>query len=156
VYSHTKPTPKQVKAIAAILEGTALVESGLRHVRQTGYGYHKDEGAWGLWQVENISVAEMRRRMDWPQNAQLYLRAAQWLFRSEDADPFWFAHMTNLQILQTSMHSPRLSCLLARMHYIRVPKAIPEDLESQAKYYVKWYNICGKATYKKYLEAWNN
>ena len=45
---------------------------------------------------------------------------------------------------------------MCRIHYLRVPEPIPNDLHGQAQYYKTYYNTeKGKATVEEYMNAWN-
>lgn len=45
---------------------------------------------------------------------------------------------------------------MCRVHYLRVPEPIPNDLPAQAAYYKKYYNTeKGAATIQEYIDAWN-
>lgn len=44
---------------------------------------------------------------------------------------------------------------MCRIHYLRVSQPIPEDLQSQAEYWKKYYNTAkGRGSVKKYLDAY--
>lgn len=44
---------------------------------------------------------------------------------------------------------------MCRVHYLRVPEPIPEDLNGQAKYWKRTYNTYkGKGTVEKYIQNW--
>jgi hypothetical protein len=44
---------------------------------------------------------------------------------------------------------------MCRIHYLRVPEEIPEDLSAQAEYWLKYYNTeLGKGTTYGYLNNW--
>jgi len=48
-----------------------------------------------------------------------------------------------------------LSCLLARLHYLRVPEAVPATVQDMALYAKAHYNTrLGKATASDYLSAY--
>lgn len=50
------------------------------------------------------------------------------------------------------------ACAMARMHYYRIPAALPAqgDYLAQAKYYKQYYNTpLGAATVEQYLANWN-
>lgn len=56
-------------------------------------------------------------------------------------------------ILQTNI---AFSICMARIKYRRVPKALPKlnDIDGQAKYWLKYYNAGGKGTIEKYKKAY--
>ena len=56
-------------------------------------------------------------------------------------------------ILQTNI---AFAVCMARIKYRRVPKPLPklDDIDGQAKYWLKYYNAGGKGTIKKYKEAY--
>jgi len=44
---------------------------------------------------------------------------------------------------------------MCRIHYLRVPAQIPEDLDGQARFWKKFYNTeKGKGTVEEYIAAW--
>jgi hypothetical protein len=50
----------------------------------------------------------------------------------------------------------KYSIAMCRIHYLRVPKAIPFGLQDQAEYYKKYYNtIYGAATTEEYINNYN-
>lgn len=46
------------------------------------------------------------------------------------------------------------ACAMARIHYLRDPDPIPDDLEGQAIYWLRVYNAGGKGTVGHYLSQW--
>ena len=47
----------------------------------------------------------------------------------------------------------KLAIAMCRVHYLRIPYAIPFSLKEQAYYYKRWYNTTqGKATPEQYIE----
>jgi hypothetical protein len=140
-----------------MLTGTALVESGgLYYNRQHGYECGGEGGAFGLFQVQSNSLATIRNYLYRESKQDLRVRIAKWLYQNEKADPFWFAKLSNEQILNISVGWHRLSCLLCRLHYLMIPEGIPGKPESQAKYWKKWYNTrYGDGTVEKFMEHWS-
>jgi hypothetical protein len=50
----------------------------------------------------------------------------------------------------------KLSIAMCRVHYLRVPTAIPLSLERQAEYWKKFYNTrFGKGTIEQYIKNYN-
>ncbi len=47
------------------------------------------------------------------------------------------------------------ACAMARVKYEREPGAIPDDVDGQAAYYVRFYNAGGKSTVEKYKAHWD-
>jgi len=118
--------------------GTALAESGGTALRQRGGG-----PALGLWQMEPATHDDiwddfLAHRHDMGRRV---LEAGLCSDRSTDALAW------NL----------RYACAMARVHYWRVPAAIPDALEDQARYWKRHYNTsAGKGTVEHYLDAWRS
>lgn len=54
------------------------------------------------------------------------------------------------------VNNDKLACAMARVHYLRVPKAIPHGLEEQAAYYKQYYNTpLGAATVDEYIKNYH-
>jgi len=61
------------------------------------------------------------------------------------------ADIKELEFLLTT--NIAFSVIMCRIHYRRVPKALPKTLEEQAKYWKKYYNTkAGKGTVEKFLD----
>ncbi|MEM4177829.1 MAG: hypothetical protein QXS29_09730 [Nitrososphaeria archaeon] len=53
--------------------------------------------------------------------------------------------------------SDYIATIFARLHYLRVPEPIPDNLNDAAVYYKKFYNtFLGKATVEKVLSKWKS
>lgn len=69
---------------------------------------------------------------------------------------------TKLRALSLSCHHDELiwnlkyAVAMCRVHYLRQPNAIPEDVEGQAAYWKKYYNtLLGKGTAEEYVHSYN-
>jgi len=121
-----------------LLLGTAIQESHLTYRRQLG-----DGPALGLWQMEPMTHEDC-----WdnylhfnPILAHKVLTAGKLLERPMVAE------------LQAN---DSYACAMARVKYLRIPDTIPFGLESQAAYWLKWYNAGGKGSVQQYLDNWNS
>jgi len=114
--------------------GTALTESGLGYLKQTGKG-----PALGLWQMEPATVRDisryLARRLDLRDRLRPY--CIDWPFDPDE--------------LPGNLY---LSCALCRIHYWRVPDALPraDDLAGLGRYWKQYYNtINGAGTVNDFL-----
>lgn len=153
VYGTRQPSHLYAVNVALLLAGTAATESHLKHRRQVGYTMSDNGGAWGLWQTEAAPLIDninyLKRRQDVARRAEAFL----------------FPHGGDLDyIFNTSSHCltrlcagwDRFACLMARIHYMRFPEAVPGNDEARAVYYKKYYNtVAGKGTPQKYLEDYH-
>jgi len=58
-------------------------------------------------------------------------------------------------LLKLIRDDDRFACLMARVHYLRVSEAVPDDLRGQAGYWKRYYNTrLGKGTVEGYMEKW--
>lgn len=153
IWNKVEPTPAYAERAARLLFMTAAHESKFIHRRQLG-GLAQGVGAYGLWQTEWPSIQDSLMYLQ--KNPAIYQRSTDWLQRGPctgvSLQPQEKAMI--LRVLQEPA-GDRLSCLLARLHYMRVtPKPIPEDDIAQAKYAKLYYNtIYGSAKVINYLEA---
>ena len=120
-----------------LMLGTALAESGLKHLRQMGGG-----AALGLWQMESATHDDIWR--NWldhrPQLRGLLRNAAPG--HNNPSSLTW-----NL----------KYACAMARIHYLRVQEAIPTTTIRQASYWKLYYNTPeGRGTVDHYLRAWES
>lgn len=134
--------PMNTSDAVKLLLGTAIAESGLRYLRQ------RDGGpALGLWQMEpathqDIWASFLGSRPDLA-GAVRELRTREGP-RGED-DP-----------TRQLIYSLPYACAMARVHYYRVPDALPaeDDLEAQAAYWKEHYNTAeGAGTEEHYVSA---
>lgn len=124
-----------------LLLGTALAESGLRHLRQLAGG-----PALGLWQMEPATHDDIWRNF----------------LHHRDRLEQKLAHLCDIShigpgqpVAEKMMWNLRYACAMARIHYLRVPGAIPEDVAGQAAYWKRHYNTpAGKGSVEHYLDAW--
>ena len=85
-----------------------------------------------------------------PKRAELYSRCVNWLDGYDKYFPELAVDEVSkdgiLAVIQDSRGDP-LSCLLARLHYLRVPEAVPATVQDMALYAKAHYNTrLGKAT----------
>jgi len=117
--------------------GTAIQESRLQYLRQLGGG-----PALGLWQMEPATHEDIWNNYlePKPQLRIKVLGAAGFYVR-----PTAEALVYNL----------RYAAAMCRVHYLRVPGAIPADLRGQAEYWKRSYNTpLGKGTPAQYVASW--
>lgn len=143
IYGYQEPNRRYARLVAQQLFGTAAHESnGFTARRQTGYDLDNVKGAWGLWQIERISIDDSFRRLDG--KPKMALRAGHWIFGDVHIEPMWYrrecAALLPITFMQMLAVSDRLCCLFARLHYAWVPEPIPEGEQSQAIYWDDKYN----------------
>lgn len=159
IYGTRPPSAAYADAVARLLFMTAAHESGgFRYRRQIGFARDSVTGAFGLWQCEWPSIADSIRYIRNPQRAELYGRCVTWLDGYDKHFPELALHdVAQRGILATiqDVRGDPLSCLLARLHYLRVPEAVPATVQEMAAYAKKHYNTrLGKATAADYLSAY--
>lgn len=131
-----------------LLLGTAAVESNFVYRRQIGGG-----PAVGLWQMETDTARDIfdnYLRYRYLRYCDVMgLRCANWdkSFRLPRRWWLWWVLQRN----------DRFACGMARVHYLRVPAAIPDTVEEQAQYWKEFYNTsAGAGTVDKYMTAWRS
>lgn len=158
IYAGLPPCSAAVHAAACLLFGTAAQESSLRYERQLLRKGMSDGpvGGFSKWQLEKASIAAGLVQMQ--KNFPLSERATNFLFQDQDANSDWVYH-TPLDDVLWSMRqqdNDYIGVLFSRLHYLRVPAAIPTDLAGQAKYWKAYYNsYLGAGTPEQYIGNWN-
>lgn len=148
VYGTRPPSVRYAEAVARLLMGTAAAESLLKYRRQFGFSMENPNGAWGLWQTEQHAVADSVRYLY--RRRDVMAAAARFAPSVVDA-----AEMGALPRLHLIRDDDRLACLFARLHYLRVAEAVPDDLRGQAGYWKQYYNTrAGKGTVEGYMDKW--
>ena len=154
VYIKRPPSEAYALRVARLLWGTAAHESGgFRYRRQLGFSLSSLAGGWGLWQIEHGSVTDSL--YDVSGNAKLTSAVCAVLNdRGRELVRRW---NTNEIIRATAFAEyDDVSCVLARMHYMRVRDAVPETPGGCAVYWKTWYNTsAGKGRPEQWLEAFN-
>lgn len=155
IYGVTKPSPHYADNVARLLFGTAAQESGLQWERQRTPRWEGVIGGFGKWQCETGSIAAsleyLRRRPD------VCERATQFVFCDPKAPADAILRLSEDAILWgLRMHdNDRLSCLLGRTHYMRVPSAVPHTVDEQADYWKRHFNTAaGAGTVNQYCKSW--
>lgn len=134
------------KAAEELILGTAIVESGLKYLKQLGNG-----PALGLWQMEPATHQDIYDN---------------WLVYRDDAGEL----LSNLVVERAETFAPserldqltwnlRYAAAMCRLKYYRSKTALPEagDLEGQARFWKSCYNShLGKGTVGKYVKRWRN
>jgi hypothetical protein len=127
------------EAAENLLLGTACVESDLEHRTQIGGG-----PALGLFQMEPRTHDDI-----WSN----YLA-----FRRQVANNVAsFATRPTERAATDMENNDAYACAMARIHYLRVPGALPgaNDVRAMAGYWKRHYNTpLGAGTEQKYLDAW--
>ena len=143
------PSHMYATNVALLLAGTAATESHLRYRRQVGYKISDMGGAWGLWQTESLPMGDNVRYLR--AHPEVRERAAQFLHQGNgDLDAILSAG--NFGLCKLCAGWDRFAVLIARVHYLRQPGAIPCTDEKRAEYWKKNYNTyLGKGTPAKYL-----
>jgi hypothetical protein len=159
IYGTAPPSPQYAERVAKLLFMTAAHESlAFRFRRQIGFRRETCTGAFGLWQCEWQSIADSIRYVRTPKRVELYNRCVTWLDGYDKYFPELAVDEVSkngiLAVIQDSRGDP-LSCLLARLHYLRVPEAVPATVQDMAAYAKRYYNTrLGKATAADYLSAY--
>jgi len=159
IYRTSPPADIYANRVAHLLFGTAAVESdGFRATRQYGADWENNLGAFGLWQLEWVSIAESIKRFSSLTNEhRLGARCAAWLFQHPDADPYWYSHIGKWGLLHMLCGWHRAACLFARLHYLWEPTPVPATVDEQAAYWKQYYNtVAGKGTPIEYVRSWVN
>lgn len=152
IWIRREPTPEYADRVARLLFGTAAHESGgFVYRRQIGFRPDSDQGAFGLWQIENGSATDtMYDLVKSP-----YLRSAarsvltDW---SYNVILRWSA-IDALRATQAAQYDD-LSCLMARLHYMRVGAGVPATPELLAQYWKDHFNTrLGKGTPEQWLRS---
>src|SRR3990172_909619 len=121
-----------------LLLGTALVESGLRYLRQLGGGAAR--GIYQMepathddhWQIFLIRTPELRSRLE----------------------SLMFSGLEPLDQLACNL---AYATAMTRVHYLRVQHPLPlaSDLQGLAAYWKRWYNTpAGKGTEARFIEVY--
>lgn len=122
------------RAAEDLLLGTALVESGLRHLRQIR------GPALGVYQCEPATYADILA----------YVRARPALLAR--LQPLIAG--TGLPDVSQIVWNLKFATAICRLHYWRVVEPLPQDLEGQAAYWKRYYNtLQGRGTVAKYLQC---
>ncbi len=128
-----------------LMLGTWAAENGAFHRKQIGGG-----PARGLWQMEWQTADDIFEN---------YLKYRIPLF--EELCKIWIDLIITeyIPLIWTDYgrHLKRyddFACAMARVHYLRDPDPIPDDLEGQATYWLRVYNAGGKGTVDHYLSQW--
>ena len=145
-YGIRAPSEEYTNQVARLLFGTAMQESGgLKHNRQMGYGWADHRGAFGLWQIELISIRDSLEYLD--RHVAVAARASEWLWQNLDSPPDWYDDYRTIggdddhgPLLRLMCGWHRLNCLMARVHYLRRPEPVPYGPQAHAAYWKQWYN----------------
>jgi len=145
IYGTRPPSARYAESVARLLAGTAAAESLLRYRRQIGFSDANPRGAWGLWQTEHLAVGDsvkyLRRRTD------VLDAAVRFAPRMAEA-----MLLETLPLMQLIHDDDAVAVTFARLHYLRVAEAVPDDLRGQAGYWKRYYNTrLGKGTVEGYV-----
>lgn len=124
------------RAAEELLLGTAIQESRVHYLHQLGAG-----PAEGVFQMEPNTHNDI-----WTN----YLA-----YKPELARKVNTLAMFNTDGIQQMCGNMYYAAAMCRVHYLRVPKALPEagDLEGQADYWKEFYNtFLGAGTVEEYIE----
>jgi hypothetical protein len=126
-------------AAEQLVLGTALVESGARHLQQVGGG-----PALGLWQMEPATCLDLEEN---------YIR------HRRDLDLLVEGLRTSTALTDGAFElvgNLYYGAAMCRIHYRRVPSALPYagDISGQARYWKAHYNTAlGRGTVEKALPS---
>lgn len=121
-----------------LMLGTAAQESmGFEYIHQIGGG-----PAMGLWQMEPAAHRDIVANY-----LEYRPELAAKVFRASGCSGF---DSNNL------LKNLSYACAMARVHYYRVPAAIPTTLDGQARYWKEHYNThLGKGSEEEYVDNFN-
>ncbi|MAH46405.1 hypothetical protein CMI37_11275 [Candidatus Pacearchaeota archaeon] len=139
-------------AAEALVIGTALQESDLRYVRQLGNG-----PALGVCQMECATYRDtwvnfLRYRPKLVEAIQDYSSSTPKAFEIINGGKFTFPAPQQLA------WNLALSVSMCRVHYLRVPAALPEadDIQGLARYWKRYYNTpAGRGTAAEWMESYS-
>lgn len=154
IWDRVAPNAEYADAVQRLLFMTWAHESDqFRANRQYGFSWRSDIGGWGPVQVEEGSVTDSLALLS--RKSNLALRSAQFVSDSGRGEIDWLLSMTPRQVLRLLPTSERLSALFCRLHYLRVPSAVPRGIGEAGEYAKKFYNThLGKATPEQYVQAY--
>jgi len=143
------PSRLYAASVALLLAGTAATESNLKYRRQLGYTISDPGGAWGLWQTESLPMGDNVRYLIG--HPDVLARAAAFLHQ-EQGDFRAILSVGNFGLCKLCAGWDRFAVIMARVHYLRQPGAIPCNDADRALYWKKNYNTyLGKGTPAKYM-----
>lgn len=140
---------------AALLLGTAAVESDMRHRVQIGGG-----PARGLFQMEPGMTGALDIFVNYLIYQNTQHRQELWhnltsIWLGLDSVPYFTPSEEDLEYHLE--HNDPFACAMARAKYLRVKAAIPKTVAGLASYWKSFYNsILGKGTVEKFMEAWKH
>ena len=164
IYSRRAPNPRYALQTYGLMMMTGAHESdGWQARRQYSFAQQEREtldlnhrGAFGLHQLERGSVSDSLDRLH--RNQPMLKRAIYWL-QMQGFTAWAVLNLRDsaaqvLDLMRTADGDP-LSVLFCRLHYMRVPAAIPDTPEEWARYAKAHYNThLGAARPADYLRAW--
>lgn len=158
IYNTRAPSLEYARRVAKLLFMTAAHESGgFRWRRQLGLGRFDNRGAFGLWQCERASIEDSIRFVRSAKRRALYHHCVDWLDAYDHDFPDLSLSEHDLNAITTVMQDNRgdpLACLMARLHYLKFPGAVPPNTAGMAAYAKQYYNThLGKAVAADYLIA---
>jgi len=165
IYGSKAPSEQYAMRAAQLLFMTAAHESnGFRARRQYGFPQFPPNanpntisrrhyaGAFGLWQCE---IGSIQTSLFWMiAHIEVGHRAHLWLQSQGDGLGVTGRNVYDALCDVQYPSGDALSCLLGRVHYLRVPEAIPATIPEMAKYAKRYYNTAaGKARPSHYERA---
>ena len=131
------------KDAADLVLKTMKVESQLKYIRQLNNGIAVGMGQCEPWVAVDCVTNYLSYRPDLMKKvAEACCVKLSYFTDPQEKDWAW--------ILETNLAAMIAFC---RLHYRRVPKALPKTLDEQWLYYKKYYNTeQGKATHEHWLE----
>jgi hypothetical protein len=152
IFTKNRPTEWYAERVAQLLFMTASHESDRFETRrQYGFSNGTAAGGWGLMQLEWGSILDSVRLLN--RKVALANRVRAWL-ELEDVYIPELNEKSKWKILFAlkEQRGDRLGLVLARLHYLRMPGPVPEDVAGMAEYAKRYYNTpLGKATPGMYL-----
>lgn len=153
LYGSKPPNSQYTQQTINLLFGTCAAESAFKDRRQKNFSLNAIEGAWGLWQCEEIAMIDYLSYLR--RSPTVRKNFARFIFNGLNDDLEGILNMGPYSLLKLVHDWDRLAVAFARLHYFRFPQPIPVSIEDQAEYWKKYYNThLGSGTTEKYLTAW--
>lgn len=150
--SNRAPSAEYADRVQTILFMIASHESGgFIHRRQMGFGRFGDRGAFSLWQVQWNSITDSLHRI--AQDSEMENRIILLCERNGiSRPPLSFKRKDELLLALQQTSGDILGAVLARLHLLGRPGAIPQDISEMAQYAKEQYNTRGgSATPELYM-----
>lgn len=111
-----------------LVYGTGMVETGYNYLMQIGT---PENGGLGFWQMEKSDYEDIYTYLRHPSNSRL--------FNTITSAAYYASFPMDPSVL---VHNLRFSAIMCRLHYYRIPEALPDakDAQGMAEYHKIYYN----------------